>query len=427
LTERAKVDPVRAQYEAYPYPARDPADEKKRLVTGSPSDLREIDHYLYAGARDWSLPFRVLVAGGGTGDGLVMLAQQLADRRCPAELHYLDLSQSSRAIAEARIRARGLERFVTFHHGPIAAQPTLAPGPYDYIDCCGVLHHLDEPALGLRTLAAALNPPDAELGGGMGLMVYGELGRTGVYDAQEMLRTLCGTAPDADRLAVARALIRELPPTNRLRRNALVGDHLSGGDAGLYDLLLHAQDRAYRVAELAALVDGAGLEIASFIEPARYEPATYLADLALILRLAPLGLIERAGFAELLAGNLKTHVCYVVAKGRAADCVARPDDAEAIPYGRDVDFPAIARGMLAGSPVLSASFDGLTLRLKLPRLATAMLARIDGQRTLADIHRAVTASAATGVDWGVFLAEFRVLYAAFNGINRMLLRCPARG
>ena len=29
-----------AQYEAYPYPARDPRDEAKRLIIGSPSHLR---------------------------------------------------------------------------------------------------------------------------------------------------------------------------------------------------------------------------------------------------------------------------------------------------------------------------------------------------------------------------------------------------
>ena len=33
-----------AQYEAYPYPKRDPRDEAKRLVIGSPSHLREVDH-----------------------------------------------------------------------------------------------------------------------------------------------------------------------------------------------------------------------------------------------------------------------------------------------------------------------------------------------------------------------------------------------
>lgn len=412
-------DPIRAQYEAYPYPARDPRDEAKRLVIGSPSDLREVDHYLFGGKRDWSRPFRALVAGGGTGDALVMLAQHLADRHCPAELHYLDLSDAARRIAEARIEARGLGRLVTFHHGSLLDLAATAPGPYDYIDCCGVLHHLDDPRAGLRVLAASLAP-----GSGMGLMVYGALGRTGVYDAQAMLRTLAAGAPDRERLAVARALIRELPPTNRLRRNALVGDHLAGGDAGLYDLLLHARDRAFRVRELAAMIDAAGLAIVAFIEPARYEPATYLNDRDLLERLGPLGPVERAAFAELLAGNLKTHVCYVAARDRAATAAARPDDPAAVPVARDVDFAAIARGMVSGNPVLSASFDGLTLRLKLPRLATAILARIDGKRRLGEIHRAVAETAAPGLAWEDFLAEFGVLYAAFNGVNRMLLRVP---
>src|ERR1700712_3955579 len=71
-----------AQYEAYPYPARDPADEARRLIIGSPSHLREIDHWVFGAARPRSRPLRALVAGGGTGDGAIMLAQHLArDRR----------------------------------------------------------------------------------------------------------------------------------------------------------------------------------------------------------------------------------------------------------------------------------------------------------------------------------------------------------
>ncbi|MEO1686662.1 MAG: class I SAM-dependent methyltransferase, partial [Pseudomonadota bacterium] len=102
------MDPVRAQYEAYPYPERDPADEARRLIVGSPSHPQEIDHFLFRGRRDWSRPFRALVAGGGTGDGLIMLAQLLADAGCPAEITYLDLSEASRAVAQARAAARGL-------------------------------------------------------------------------------------------------------------------------------------------------------------------------------------------------------------------------------------------------------------------------------------------------------------------------------
>src|ERR1700676_4237346 len=108
-------DLIRAQYEAYPYPPRDPRDEARRLVTGSPSHPLEIDHYIFAGRRDWSRPFRALAAGGGTGDATIMLAQGLADRSCPAEIVYLDVSEASRRIAEARAAQRGLGniRFVT--------------------------------------------------------------------------------------------------------------------------------------------------------------------------------------------------------------------------------------------------------------------------------------------------------------------------
>ena len=65
---------VHDQYEAYPYPARDPEDEAHRLITGSPSHILEIEHFIFAGGRASNL--RALVAGGGTGDGAIMLAQQ---------------------------------------------------------------------------------------------------------------------------------------------------------------------------------------------------------------------------------------------------------------------------------------------------------------------------------------------------------------
>src|SRR5271163_4602740 len=99
---------VREQYEALPYPARDPRDEAKRLIVGSPSHLLEIDHYIFGGRRDWSKPFRALFAGGGTGDGAIMLAQQLADLGCSAELVHLDPSAAAQHIAAARAERRGL-------------------------------------------------------------------------------------------------------------------------------------------------------------------------------------------------------------------------------------------------------------------------------------------------------------------------------
>jgi ubiquinone/menaquinone biosynthesis C-methylase UbiE len=412
-------DPVRQQYEHLPYPARDPRDEAKRLIEGSPSHLLEINHYLYAGARDFAQPFRALVAGGGTGDGLIMLAQHLKDKGCPAEIVYLDLSKASRAIAEERAKARGLSS-ITFLTGSLLELPRLDLGRFDYIDCCGVLHHLADPAAGLAALAGVLAPD-----GGMGVMVYGALGRTGVYPMQAMLKTLADHAPapaltPAAQLATARDLLRQLPATNWLRRNPAIGDHLSGGDAALHDLLLHARDRAYEVAELAALVQGAGLEIVTFIEPWRYDPASYLDDPGLLRRLDRLDPIARAGFAERLAGNLKRHIVYLVRQGRAQACVARPDDRGMVPVLR-AGSGAFATA-LGGRSSLKVTVDGLELRMPVPPHAAAILAAIDGRRTIADLHQALAGEVAALRSWDAFKPAFDRVHATFNKLNRLFLQ-----
>ena len=131
-------EPVRAQYNPYPYPARDPEDERKRLIVGSPSHVLEIKHYVFGGRLDPSRRLRALFSGGGTGDGTIMLAQQLADRNWPWEITYLD-------VAPNRAQTRGL-RNIRFIRAAIDGLKDLDLGPFDYIDCCGVLHHLEDPA-----------------------------------------------------------------------------------------------------------------------------------------------------------------------------------------------------------------------------------------------------------------------------------------
>jgi SAM-dependent methyltransferase len=406
---------VRAQYEAYPYPPRDPRDEVKRLIEGSPSHLLEIDHYVFAGRRDFTRPFRALVAGGGTGDGTIMLAQHLADRACPAEIVYLDVSAAARAIAEARAAQRKLTN-IRFLTASLLDLPALDLGRFDYVDCCGVLHHLPDPAAGLATLSASLDDS-----GGIGLMVYGALGRTGVYHVQHVLRQLAGDESDAARLDLAKRLLKQLPATNWFARNPFVHDHLNVGDAGLYDLLLHSQDRAYTVSELVDLVTSAGLAISGLIEPWRYDPASYLNDGALLKRIAPLDRMARAHLAELLAGNLKVHICYVVRAGRATAAVARPEDADMVPMLRNGTGADMARGLKPGG-ALTARADGLDAQFALPRRAGPILSRIDGHRSVRAIYADLARAEGGRLDWPSFQEEFGRLYAVFNGVNKMFLR-----
>ena len=403
-----------AQYEAYPYPRRDPRDEAKRLVVGSPSHLREVDHWVFGAARPAWAPLHALVAGGGTGDGAIMLATQMARAGRPGTVTYLDRSGAAAAIARARADARGLSN-MAWREGSLLDLPDAGLGPFDYIDCCGVLHHLPDPDAGLRALVEVLAP-----GGGMGLMVYAPHGRTGVYMLQDALARLApADEPPPARLDVARRVMKHLPDSAWLRRNTLFSDHIEGGDAGLYDLLLNPRDRAYDVPALLALLDRAGLRATALMEPRRYDPAALLPDGKLRARLDRMDWADRAAVAEALTGNMSTHVVYCV---RAADGVRLPDPMRpgAVPVAREMPAAELVKHIRPDG-TLPILFDGLRVPLPLPPLAPALLRLVDGERTVGAMAEAM-AGRGTGPD--AFAAGWRATFEALASVNRILLAAP---
>jgi len=253
-------------------------------------------------------------------------------------------------------------------------------------------------------------------------MVYGALGRIGVYHLQEIMRRLADAEADTTRLDLARRLLRQLPKTNWFARNPFVHDHVNSGDAGLYDLLLHSRDRTFTVTELTALISGAGLAVTTFIEPWRYDPASYLSDAALLKRLAPLDYSQRAHIAELLAGNLKVHICYVVKADRAESAVACLDEGAMVPLLRD--GPGTAGDLRPGG-MLSVRAEGLESRFALPRLAGPILGLIDGRRSVREIHADLAAGEGGRLDWTTFKSEFDRLYRVLNAVNKVFLVHPS--
>ena len=407
---------VQAQYEAYPYPVRNPREEKKHLHVVSPSQLFQLNHFVFGGRRDLTMPLRVLVAGGGTGDAAIMLGQQMTDAGVQGTIVHLDISAASQKIARERARARALSN-IEFVQGSLLDVGELSLGTFDYIDCCGVLHHLEDPLAGLRALISVLAPD-----GGLGIMVYGELGRIGVYHMQEMLRTLAPVEDDASaRILTAKRLIKALPPTNWFVRNGQLTDHEDGGDTGIFDLLLHSQDRAYRVPELAALTTAAGLRITGLLPPADYDPARLLKSPALLKGLDKLDWLQRATFAELLAGNLKKHVFYAV---RADNPVLPPslDNSAAVPVLLDASPEEVAKHVPAGGTITRSS-NGLQFSYVVPRLARAIVERCDGQKNVLDIYEDIK-RLRSDLDWTTFMQQFDDFFNTMLSINRMVLRLP---
>ena len=166
---------------------------------------------------------RVLVAGGGSGDGLIQIAQLLTTADCPYEITYLDFSRGAREIAEQRAAVRDLKN-ITFMTGDLRDAPKY--GPFDYIDCCGVLHHLDDPVSGVTALSEALDD-----GGGLGGMVYAPMGRSGVYPLQSAFNMMFGHLPPQEKLKAARDVFNQLPNGHPFQTNPHLKDHQKS-DAG---------------------------------------------------------------------------------------------------------------------------------------------------------------------------------------------------
>jgi SAM-dependent methyltransferase len=396
-------------YEKHPYPYRPAGHGDDASLIGVPSDIRFINHFIFGGRRDFTKPFRVLVAGGGTGDAVIGLGRQLVQLGCPAELVYIDLSTRSREIAEGRARDLGLAG-VKFLTGRIQDLPELAPGPFEYIDFCGVINHVGDQIAVMNVLSGLLAP-----GGGIGVMAYGQLGRTGVYDIQDMLR-MAGAGQEE--VGVARALLAALPETNWHSRNAIFQETTGEPDVEIADRYLNPSDRAFDIGELRDLARGAGMKIAGFVPPLLYDPIPFIADSDLRRRVADLAWIDRCIFAEKFNGDIAMHNFYMVADAT----VARPD---ALLESKNT-IPIMASVPAGQAPQVSNGGFGFTMRcgplvrqLTLPGTdqSAHILRAIDGERSLQQIHRSLPGS----LSWRAFVREFALLYRGLNGAGEMVL------
>ncbi len=416
------IKAVRDQYEAYPYPPRNPADEKVRLENSWHDFLELINFYCFEGRNNFSQEFKVLVAGGGTGDQTIFLAEQLRYNR-RAEVVHLDFSDKCNEIARRRAEVRKLAN-ITWVRGSVLDLPSLKLGPFDYINCVGVLHHLEDPKAGLQTLCSVLKAD-----GAMSLMLYGKYGRTGVYHLQELLRRLNSNETDLEaKLANTKIVLDSLPKTNWFKRSeAIIGDHKEFGDAGIVDLLLHAQDRAFTVDELYDLVEGCDLQVIELIERGRskYKVESYIRDKRMLDKIGTLSRRQQQALAELLAGDMIVHNFYVA---RRADTVASLDDLRNVPF-YFLDPPRNVVELIERS-------SGQSVKVKSTLYAAPVefvpgpytrdiFKNLDGERSLKELFEQIRrdhGKTEQQLSNEELLNEFRPVYQQFNDLGWMLLR-----
>ena len=408
---------VRSQYEQFPYPPRRPADERKKLIRTDLDYLAKINYYGFRGRQGFN-GFRTLVVGGGTGDATIFLAEQLRGK--DAEIVHLDISRASIEVARRRAGVRGLDR-IQWVNRSLLELPETDLGRFDYINCCGVLHHLADPAAGLMALKSVLAP-----GGCMGLMIYATYGRTAIYQIQELMRRVNEDEPViGGKIENARTVLDSLPETNWIKRGGYRYKDLERyGDAGIYDMFLHSQDRSYTVEEMYDLVDGAGLRFIAFSNHRtrrEYRPATYLRNPRLLRRLRRLPVRKQQAIGELMAGHIMLHSFYVSERdGTVADV----NDLDNVPFFFYAP-PSRLDETMAANPRgrVNVTFSGgLGLSFQPGQWTHYIFKYLDGWTSLGEIFDRVRKETGASVSDTELLAEFRPIYKVLKDFDWVLLR-----
>ena len=138
---------VNAMYEKYPYPY---SDVKSELLM----DLYVMVHMLLAegGIDDEDIcGFTFFDAGCGSGQRVLGLASQFPQ----AGFTGIDMTEASLEIARRQAKKLGIENVVFRQKDILELDET---GNYNVVTSVGVIHHLSDPARGIRNLVPLLAP-----------------------------------------------------------------------------------------------------------------------------------------------------------------------------------------------------------------------------------------------------------------------------
>ena len=211
---------------------------------------------------------RILDAGCGTG----VSTDYLCHLNPGSDVLGIDISEGALTVARERLQRSGAAAQVSALRQEQRSLLDLDDeGPFDYINSVGVLHHLDQPEAGLRSLAGRLAPD-----GLLHLFLYADAGRWEIHRTQQAL-TLLDVGTGSEGLRLGRELFEILPEGNRLARHHRERWAVDcAADANFADMYLHPQETSYNLERLFRFIGTAGLHFAGFSNPEVWDPARLL-------------------------------------------------------------------------------------------------------------------------------------------------------
>jgi SAM-dependent methyltransferase len=375
-----RVTAIRAFYESHPYPTPI-ASLEPRLDRYRDPHRRRAQNLLL-----WPLekprPGRsILVAGCGTSQ-----AAKHALMEPDARVTAIDVSETSLRHTRDLQQKHGIKNL---HLHQLAIERIGELGEtFDQIVCTGVLHHLNDPDVGLRSLRDVLTRY-----GAMHIMVYGPYGRAGIYMMQDYSRLL-GISVGDDELRDLGETVQALPVEHPIAGVVKRAKDFARPDA-LADALLNPQDRAYSVPQIYNWLELCGLKLGRWYEQAQYLPQCgAIEDAPHGARLTALPSPAQHAAIELLRGTMDRHSFIAYRDDRERDAQPITFDGDAwrsyvpvrLPWTLAIKDRA-PRGVAAVLINPRHTYPDLALFIDpaQERLHTA----IDGARSLAEILQGV--------------------------------------
>lgn len=193
----------------------------------------------------------ILIAGCGTGKQIIHVLNVSPN----AQITAIDLSRSSIAYAQRKLREYNLDAKVTFKQGDILDVAHLNK-TFDYIECGGVLHHMEDPFKGWQALKSVLKP-----GGKMKIALYSEIAREDIVKARELIKEK-GFKASADGIRECREYIKNHIEDLAIHDILYLRDFYSLSECR--DLIFHVQEHRFTIPMIKDHLDKLKLKLEKF-------------------------------------------------------------------------------------------------------------------------------------------------------------------
>jgi SAM-dependent methyltransferase len=368
VSDDARDDVVTHQYERWRYPRPIPDLEDWVTENWEWFDPAHAHRVLWPD-RAYQPDLDILIAGCGTNQAAIFAFTNPA-----AKVVAIDISQPSLDHQQYLKDKHGLWN-LELHRLPIEDLPTLGID-FDLIVTTGVLHHLADPARGMRALGACLRPS-----GCIGVMLYAKYGRIGVEMLESAFRELA-LGQDEASVETVKDTISLVSQDHPVQSYLKIARDLEGSDAAMVDTFLHGRQRSYTVDECMDIAASAGLVFQGWFFKAPYY-AHELASAPNALYPAVNALPETKHWS-VMERIQPSNACHFFMACRPD----RPKEGYAIDFSTDdsLDYVPLFRLRcgLADGEIFRSDW-----RLRLNAAQLPFVQHVDGRRTIREIAECV--------------------------------------